>query len=66
MHDCSKLKFDYNIRKPMVRCSIVNMKSGNLLAKSDPDRQVVLNFEPSNVDFIQPIISKGCLFKLSE
>lgn len=43
--------------------SIMDGKSGKLLTKSDPNRNVVLNLEPKNLEFIQPIISKRCQFK---
>lgn len=66
IHETSKLQFDYLIRKPMVRCTIIDVSSGEFLAKSDPNREAVHNYEPSNVDFIQPLISKGCTFKESE
>lgn len=50
----------------MVRCTIIDDSTGEFLAKSDPNREAVHNYEPSNVDFIQPLISKGCSFKKSE
>lgn len=47
----------------MVRCSVMQADTGQLLLKSRADRHAVHNFEPNNVDFIQPLISKCCTFK---
>lgn len=63
IHETSELKFDRLISGPMIRMSMFNAKNGKLLCKSDPSRNVVLNLEPINVEFIQPIISKRCNFK---
>lgn len=62
IHETSELKFDRLISGPMIRMSIFNGKNGKLLGKSDPSRNVVLNLEPKNVEFIQPIISKRSHF----
>lgn len=63
LHETTALKFDPLIRLPRVRVSIYDLNTGNLLMKSNPLRNAVLNYEPTNVTFIQPILSDHCRFK---
>lgn len=65
LHETSALRFDPLIRHPRVRVSIYNRNTGKLLDKSNPARNAVLNYEPTNVTFIQPILSNRCIFKES-
>lgn len=65
IHETSAFKFDALIREPRVRVSFYNMNDGKLLSKSNPLRNAVLNYEPTNVTFIQPILSNRCKFKES-
>lgn len=65
IHETSALRFDPSIRQPRVRVSIYNLNDGDLLSKSNPLRNAVLNYEPTNVTFIQPILSNRCAFKES-
>lgn len=63
IHETSALRFDRLIRQPRVRVSFYNINDGELLNKSNPLRNAVLNYEPTNVTFIQPILSNRCIFK---
>lgn len=63
LHETSAFKFDQFIRLPRIRVSIYDLNEGNLLAKSNPLRNAVLNYEPTNVTFIQPILSNHCRLK---
>lgn len=63
IHETSALRFDRLIRQPRVRVSFYNVNDGELLNKSNPLRNAVLNYEPTNVTFIQPILSNRCIFK---
>lgn len=63
IHETCPMLFDYSVRAPMVRCSVWDVNTGQLLAKSDPKRSAVLSDEPDAVDFLQPLISKECKFK---
>lgn len=63
IHETSALRFDRSIRQPRVRVSFYNANDGKLLSKSNPLRNAVLNYEPTNVTFIQPILSNSCTFK---
>lgn len=63
LHETSAFKFDHLIRLPRIRVSIYDLNDGNLLSKSNPLRNAVLNYEPTNVTFIQPILSNHCRFK---
>lgn len=63
IHETSALRFDRLIRQPRVRVSFYNVNVGELLSKSNPLRNAVLNYEPTNVTFIQPILSNRCTFK---
>lgn len=65
LHETSALRFDAMIRQPRVRVSFYNLNDGDLLSKSNPLRNAVLNYEPTNVTFIQPILSNRCTFKES-
>lgn len=63
LHETSAFKFDHFIRLPRIRVSIYDQNEGNLLSKSNPLRNAVLNYEPTNVTFIQPMLSNHCRFK---
>lgn len=65
IHETSAFKFDPLIREPRVKVSFYSMNDGKLLSKSNPLRNAVLNYEPTNVTFIQPILSNRCKFKES-
>lgn len=65
IHESSALRFDPHIRQPRVRVSFYNLNDGELLSKSNPLRNAVSNYEPTNVTFIQPILSNRCKFKES-
>lgn len=65
LYETSALRFDSLIRQPRVRVSIYNINEQSLLMKSNPLRNAVLNYEPTNVNFIQPILSDKCRFKES-
>lgn len=45
--------------------SIYDRNTGHLLEKSIPARNAVLNYEPTHMTFIQPILSNPCSFKES-
>lgn len=63
LHETSALRFDPLIRMPRIRVSVYNIAEGSFLMKSNPLRNAVLNYEPTNVTFIQPILSNQCKFK---
>ncbi|XP_031640642.1 jouberin-like [Contarinia nasturtii] len=65
IHQSSALRFDPLIRQPRVRVSFFDLNDGELLNKSNPLRNAVSNYEPTNVTFIQPILSNRCKFKVS-
>lgn len=60
VHETSALLFDYLIKRPRIKVSIYDVTAEQLLIKSNPTRNAVVNYEPSNIDFIQPIISNHC------
>lgn len=63
LHETSDLVFDYLIRRPRVKVSIYDTNTEQLLIKSNPSRNAVVNYEPANIDFIQPIISNHCTLR---
>lgn len=65
LHTTSALKFDPLIRQPRIRISVYDVNTQRLLMKSNPLRNAVLNYEPTHVNFIQPILSDKCTFKES-
>ncbi|KAJ6645719.1 hypothetical protein Bhyg_00928, partial [Pseudolycoriella hygida] len=61
IHSSSELKYDYNIYRPMVRCSIVDATTGQLLQHQKTNG--TLQIDQKNI--IQPISTKGCHFASS-
>lgn len=65
LHGTSSLRFDSHIKTPRIRISIYDLSTGKLILKSNPMRNAVVNHEPTNVDFILPLLSNECAFKNS-
>lgn len=66
MYETTALVFDYLIKRPRIKVSIYDINTEQLLVKSNPSRNAVVNYEPANIDFIQPIISNHCTLKDSK
>lgn len=62
VHSSSELKYNYNIHRPIVRCSVVDAATGQLLRGSRTNNEVNRNKNIEIRDVIQPVVTKGCRF----
>lgn len=63
LHGTSPMQFDYRVRQPMIRCTVLDAATGRPLRKSDARRSAVLPTEPPALDYLQPVLSAACRFR---
>lgn len=63
IHECEVLELDFLVCHPVVKISIVDGSTGQLLAKSVPDRRVTSFYESEKVTKILPLMTQPFDFK---
>lgn len=65
IHSSSELKYDYNVHRPIVRCSIIDITTGQLLQNKKRNRKD--DTQPADAkNTIQPVMTTGCRFTSSK